>query len=272
MNEPFSKRYRYRQPHEVEITVRQGAPYELRGVIIHIAYDYNLRGYLLYSLICRVLGKRPDRTLTEYEEFDDEIHKLIDNCEWYRVYDVIEAIAKYVGKHSSYNGSEMEEFENEINDYFFDNGIGWRLTEEKIELRGSESFEETIRIAEFELEKNDLNTARNELREALGDISRRPEPDITGAIQHSVAALECVAREACGDKKATLGKIMGRYKELLPKPLDEAVEKIWGFTSEHGRHVAQGGAPAFEEAELVVHVSSAIAAYLARKKTLAQPA
>lgn len=260
------------RPHEFEITVRQDAPHELRGVVIHIAYHYNLRGHLLYSLICRVLGKRPDRTLAEYEEFDEEIHKLIDNCEWHRVYDVIEAIAKHIRKNSSPYDNDMEEFENEINDYFLDNGIGWRLIEERIEMRGSESFEETIRSAELELEKNDFNTARNELREALGDISRRPEPDITGAIQHSLVALECVSREACGDRKPTLGDIMKKYKGLLPKPLDEAVTKLWGFTSEQGRHLEEGRVPAFEEAELVVRVSSAIATYLARKKTLAQPA
>jgi len=44
------------------------------------------------------------------------------------------------------------------------------------------------------LETAKLETAKTEIREALNDLSRRPTPDITGAIQHSLACLECVAR------------------------------------------------------------------------------
>jgi len=38
------------------------------------------------------------------------------------------------------------------------------------------------------LEAARRNTARGEIHEALGDLSRRPAPDITGAIQHAMVA------------------------------------------------------------------------------------
>ena len=86
-------------------------------------------------------------------------------------------------------------------------------------------------------------TARDEIHDALTDLSRRPNPDLTGAIQHGMAALECVARDACGDPKATLGDILKRHPDLIPKPLDTAIDKAWGFASEMGRHIREGREP-----------------------------
>lgn len=264
MTESFSKRHGYHQSVESEITVRQNAPYELRGVVVQLAYACGFRPEGLRKLVCRVLKKRPDpNNWSEYPNIDHEIHKLIDECEWYQVYDVIEGIAERM-RETPYS-YEMEKFENELNDYFLENGIGWKLVEGKIEVRGSETFEQTVHAAETQLETKGLGTARNELHEALRDLSRRPTPDITGAIQHSMAALECVAREVCGDEKATLGDILKRYPDIIPRPLDEAVSKAWGFASEHARHIREGREPTFEEAELVVGVASAITTYLARK-------
>lgn len=126
-------------------------------------------------------------------------------------------------------------------------------------------LEETVRVAESLLQTKGLKTARNELLEALRDLSRRPNPDITGAIQHSMSALECAAREVCGDARATLGDIMKRHRDLIPRPLDEAVSKVWGYASENARHLRESGEPTFEEAELVVNIASAIATYSVRK-------
>jgi hypothetical protein len=49
------------------------------------------------------------------------------------------------------------------------------------------------------------NTAENELREVFRDLARRRTPDLTGAVQHAGAALECVARDVTGDPKAGSG-------------------------------------------------------------------
>lgn len=91
---------------------------------------------------------------------------------------------------------ETDRFESELNHYFVENGIGWKLTAGRIEVRGDAIFEESIHRAEEHLQTSGFSTATNELREAIGDLSRPPAPDVTGAIQHSMAALEGVARHA----------------------------------------------------------------------------
>jgi hypothetical protein len=108
-------------------------------------------------------------------------------------------------------------------------------------------------------------TAHNELQEALKDISRRPEPDATGAIQHSMAALECVAKDVTGESKATLGEILKRRGTMVPKPLDQAVDKVWGFASDKARHVREGQTLSREEAQLVVGLAAALSYYLIQK-------
>ncbi|CAG0941078.1 hypothetical protein BROC_01266 [Candidatus Brocadiaceae bacterium] len=77
--------------------------------------------------------------------------------------------------------------------------------------------------------------------------------------------MECVAREITGDKKLTLGELIKKNREIVPAPLDTVIEKMWGFSSEQGRHLQEGKEPAFEEVELLVGLSASISTYLARK-------
>jgi len=83
------------------------------------------------------------------------------------------------------------------------------------------SLEEAVRGASAALEASARATARQEIHEALHDLSRRPEPDRTGAVQHAMAALECVMRDVTGDASATLGDCLRRNPGILPPPLDK---------------------------------------------------
>jgi hypothetical protein len=117
------------------------------------------------------------------------------------------------------------------------------------------------------LQESNRSTAQSEVAEALKDLSRRPEPDRTGAIQHSMAALECVARDISGDPKPTLGALLKTHgtRLAIPRPLDVAVEKAWGYASQVGRHLQEGREPSAEEAELVTTICAAVVTYLVKK-------
>lgn len=256
----FSKRNGHFSIKEKEITIREDAPEGLRGFVRMVFYDLNKNPSDLRDITSRVLKIAPDsNNWSEFPNIDYEVSEHLDNCEWYLVYDIIEIIIQKL------NGAEKETFISEINEYFITNGIGWKIVNEEIETRGDEVFETAVNTVVKVLDSAKLQTAKTEIREALNDLSRRPSPDITGAIQHSLACLECVAREATGDKKATLGELMKKHPGVIPSPLDQAVTKIWGFTSEQGRHLREGEAPEYLEAELVVEVTSAISTYLGKK-------
>ncbi|MBQ3628649.1 MAG: hypothetical protein II947_06440, partial [Bacteroidaceae bacterium] len=129
---------------------------------------------------------------------------------------------------------------------------------------GDEVFEEKISEASTVLVETGLDTSANEIKEAIKDLSKKPEPDITGSIQHSVAALECVARKIVGSKD-TLGKLINDNPDIVPRPTDEIVSKIFGYASEWGRHLKEGRNPDYEEAELIVHLSASFCSYLSKK-------
>lgn len=259
-NDTFSKRQGLYSLKEKEITVREDAPEGLRGFIKMAFYDLDKNPSDLRSITSRVLKIPPDtNNWSEFPNIDWEVGQHLYNCDWYLVYDIIEVIIQKL------NTKEKEIFTNEINDYFIANGIGWKIVNGQIETRGDEVFETAVKKVVSVLDVAKLQTAKTEIREALNDLSRRPIPDITGAIQHSLACLECVTREITGDKKSTLGDLMKKYPSVIPSPLDQAVTKIWGFTSEQGRHLREGEAPEYLEAELVVEVTSAIATYLGKK-------
>jgi hypothetical protein len=131
--------------------------------------------------------------------------------------------------------------------------------------RGSEVFEKSVGRAVEALNQDGRLTARDEIHEALKDLSRRPEADLTGAIQHSLAALECIYRDVAGNAKLTLGEFLKRHGGLIPAPLDASVEKAWGYASEMGRHIREGRKPERDEVELVVGIASTVATYLTQK-------
>ena len=142
-------------------------------------------------------------------------------------------------------------------------GIGWKLSNGQIVTRGSEAFETVVNKAKEALESSERPTAASHIHEALQDLSRRPDPDLPGAIYHAMGALECVARDLTGDK-GTLGQVLNHHPDLVPQPLGTAILKVWGYASNVARHVEEGHEPNREEAELVVGLAAAVATYLTR--------
>ncbi len=262
--ERFSRRLGH-GPEGREITIRDDAPEVVRGAILKIAEgDLGLSPSYLRDVLCNVLRQLPDRSnWNEYPNVWNECQYLIEGCPWYRVYDFVEAL--YRGLASSHDPDRATRWQDLMNEYFHEAGVGWRMVNGLLESRGPEAFATAVDTARDKLAQAGLSTARQEIHEALRDLSRRPEPDLTGAIQHAMAALECTAREATGEARATLGEVLKRHPDLLPKPLDEAVSKLWGYASEMARHLREGRTPTRPEAELLVGVASSSCTYLAAK-------
>lgn len=261
----FSERFGFSSVEEVEISIREDAPEELRDFLVQLAYEYGIGPAKLRGMVCKLFRKMPDRrNWTEYPNIDLEVQELIHGCKWYQVYDLIERLVYFLAEEDFTD--TVDDFISEINIFFIENGIGWKIENEQIEVRGPESFEEVIKSARVSESDAGLVTASKELHEAINDLSRRPEPDTTGAIQHAMASLECVAREVTGDRKANLGDIMRKYKGLVPEPLDQSIIKAWGYASENGRHIREGRVPSFHDAELIVGICASVGNYLSKLK------
>jgi hypothetical protein len=254
----FSERNGFDEVHAVPIVARLEASDELRAVIISTAIDCRLKREKLREAVCNLLQKRSDSNNWSDGNIEREARNLLDEAPWYRVYDLVEDLAKLPF-------INQERFTREINRYFFTNGIGWQLNASgEVVYRGDEGFDRIVADA-YETERAQGHlTASRELHEAIKDLSRRPVPDTTGAVQHAMASLECVARDVTSQHSLTLGDWVKQNRQNIGAPLDKAIESMWGFTSNHGRHLSEGKECSDEEAELIVGFAAALGAYLSK--------
>jgi hypothetical protein len=200
-------------------------------------------------------AKREVRPTWYDSQLDWQIIQIwLVNAEWYEVFDFIEILCRQL---------HDEPLEVEINDLLAEFGIGWKVLNGLIEVRGDEPFEQSIRIAREALEHAGRRTAQSELEEAIADLSRRPTPDARGAIIRSVGALEALAKDLVHDSNASFGQTVKRL--ALPQPLDQAAEKLWGYASDSARHVTEGHSPSGSEALFVIQVCAAFISYLSEQ-------
>lgn len=203
------------------------------------------------------------------EEFAP-VKRVLLGCPWFRLYDFIEDLYRCLEFHDRELADLDDEpqayrFQQSLNRYFVHAGIGWKLVAGQVVARNDEAFEAIVETAKSALVASNRPTASGRIQDALQALSRRPSADCAGAISHAMAALECVARDLTGDGQATLGIVLKRHPGLVPKPLDEALSRIWGYASEQARHGREGSNPDRRTAELIVGVAAAVATFLAKK-------
>ncbi len=265
--EDFSQRHGYDVP-DAEIIVRHEAPAWLREFAINAAYEARLKPSDLRTYLCKKLMESPNPSnWSEVPNIDGEVHDLLDKAPWFYVYDLIEWVyGKLVARDPfAQPGQTSGDFAQDINRAFRKKGLGWQFADGHLQVRGPEIFEQTLNTAAGLASSSRRPVARHELDEARRDLSRMPTPELTGAVQHAMAALECVARDVTGEQNLTLGEWLKKNPQAVPAPLNSAVEKLWGYASEYGRHVREGRPATYEEAEMVVAVAGAVAVYLMRK-------
>jgi len=261
MNNRFSGRYGYKTE-DAEIVIREDAPDDLRFAVAQIARDAGMTPSKIRDVICTILLIAPNRAnWSEYPNIWDEVQDHLMGCEWFKVYDITESLYR---KLVSIYSDNADDFRNSINLYFREKGIGWELSENGVTYRGSEPFSATTANAIGVLSAVGRTKASSEVHEALRDLSRRPKPDKTGAIQHAIAALECTARDVLKIPNQTLGKLLPKLK--FPEHLNTGVEKLWGFSSERARHVREGEDIDDIEAELVVCIACSLCVFLSKKE------
>jgi len=267
-HQSFSGRTGFK-PDNPAITIREDAPSELRmGIAQILRHDCQASPQEIRGIVCRVLRESPNSNNWSEDPVWSEVETLLKRCEWFKVYDIIEAVFESIGRHDrAFRGDARTRtvFTAELNELMAELGVGWQLVEGEIRTRGDSAYEAVIHSATNAIGQSGRATSLNELNQALADLSRRPIPDCSGAIQHANAALECFCREVAGNDRATLGALVNQNPELFPKPLDNATHALFGYASQFGRHISESKEPTHEQAMLVVGIVAILMNYLSHK-------
>lgn len=257
MGDVFSKRLNI-PINNKEIVIRYNVTDDLRNYVYILMKDQGIRLNRIRTIVCKTIKRAPDSNqFSENDYMESEIVSHMMSCPWFRIYDIIENFAKELPK------DKLPSFESEINDYFCENGIGWKLENGILLLRGDDAFEYAVESVKNVLGE-EVQTTKSEMDKAIQCLSIRENPDLTGAVQHSMAALECLSRYETGCK-LTLGKLLDKYPTLFPAPLNSVADQLFGYASNNGRHLLEGKEPAFDEAQLIVHITAALCTYLGVK-------
>ena len=268
-NDPFEPLFSEREGFRAaskEIADRHDAPQALRGALPQLAYGLGWAPSRLRRVICQTLLIAPDPgNWSERPNVSDEVDYLIGNCDWFRVYDIVEAMAR------EFDGSprERDRYEERLNQLFREHGIGWRLEGTSLVYRGDEPFQESLSGADAALRAAGLSQSALRLREALMDLSRRPDPDPSGAVTHAIAALEATARELDGRHHKPLGQLIQALP--LPDELGKALRALWRFSSSHARHGSEDDVVDLAQAELVVAVAAGVCTFLCTTRSEEAP-
>jgi hypothetical protein len=239
---------------ETPIRVRHDALEDFRQFVPMLLESGGLQPRYINQYVSRFL-LLPDQGNSSPSYIWEEIREKLNSAPWYRAYDLVERLYDDLLNYRIHlNDLSADEVETATNRFFIEHGYGWQMKDGEIVARLQSSEQAVIDTTSQRLEETGNVTAARELREAMADLSRMPEPDLTGAIQHSCAALECLARTIAGESTKTLGKLT----DVFPAPLDSAVDKLWGFASQMGRHIAEGRKPTTAQAIAVVGIAATL--------------
>jgi len=246
VDQQFSERYPHAEP-DVPVTVRDDAPAALREALPQMV---PLAWSAQRAIVCEILLRRPDpNNWSEWPNVAYEVMGLIDDCPWWHVYDIAEAYWRQLGQPARGEGSprrlggpteEQVAFAEKLNRVFRLNGIGWEMSSSgKIEVRGGPLASTSVAAAARLVSEAGWPNTLRELEQARVDLARRPDPDVTGVVQHGSAALESVVREITGSSQ-TLGQAakqidFERYPPVLREVLHAVLTKLYGYaSSDHG--------------------------------------
>jgi hypothetical protein len=222
----------------------------------------NQNMFWLLRLIWQDIFKKPIDTIeNDWKAVYKYLREYFFKCTWNEVYDFIEFVAnQYFEERVNTNFIQAcnSVFQLEVSGYRFIDGKITQITSEE-------------EIAEIEESLQKGNLASPEiihLKTALNLFSNRKSPDYRNSIKESISAVEAVCR-SIGGNKATLGKALGEIRRQgkidLHNALEEAFEKLYGYTSDEGgiRHsLLEEPNLDFEDAKFMLVSCSAFINYL----------
>ncbi len=170
--------------------------------------------------------------IDEYKDYHLEdkaggVKKIIMESEWHFVFDFIEFVA-YHSRGVSYY-SRVLAFVRRCNAVLTQENSPYRIIGKGFVLEITskqeiDSIETALQIP--------YESAKKHIENALALLSNREKPDYKNSIKESISAVESIAKEVTGNKKATLSQLTQKLN--LHPAFEDGLKKLYGFTSDAG--------------------------------------
>ena len=188
----------------------------------------------------------------------DEVVSLLGRGAWYKFYDRIERVPKYLLPY------KIAEYHQRVNDLLADEGIGYRFHGGKLVRVGTEEFDEVVLVARTALTDERFVEPRKQFERGLEFRNSRP-PDWANAIKEAANSVEAVLQVIYKRPGVPLTTIVSAdLPSDLPKRIKDLFKSLYGLGSgtTGARHGAvEGIQPSPARAELALHVAAALHAF-----------
>jgi hypothetical protein len=245
--------------------LRYEVPVSFRRFLVELPHNpvVELTLHEMRDVVCDVLQVWPKKHEPPYYDYKPHIQE----CEWFRIYDIIEALYKFL--HSK---GFVRSFGSELNKEFVAQNLGWQLSNTgKVEMRGDAVFEGAIQTSISTLLTESKPTAAGHIKSAISALSVRPTANTSTAVSDATKAVECVLHDITG-QAMTLGKYLDKYPDLFHPALKKALDGVYGFASDAGaRHGKEGEVPTFAEAQFAVTTCAAACTMLTATNPKGKP-
>jgi hypothetical protein len=229
----ITKRFSIRHGIEAEPSepVFEDAPKRVRFFVLQ-----TLQNVFYYSAALKIVGRilcKPELIVTTPPQPWLSIQRCLDNCQWWEVYNLIEAM--YTGLASSTEPSKATLFKSAVNGVFGQESIGWRMDENGHlqRLLPSAVNVEVERVFK-ELEAPRFSPALVLVRSAREAYNARPRSDLD-VCTNIFDALESVAKEVFS-VSGTFGDVLKKAKGSFSDETISTLTTLYALANHHYRH------------------------------------
>ncbi len=253
-DQPFSRR----AGHGAEDPVVYGdAPGALRYGLREVLDDL---GWTAPSaqrhILCKALRMIPNKyNWSEYPNIESEVQDLIAIEPWYRFFDAMERIPKFLAE------EDVATYYQKMNALFAEERIGYRFESGAIVQLGTEEFHTAVGNARIALGDERFAEPRRQFELGYDFRNRRP-PDWANTIKEAVNSVEGVLQVIYCRPGVSLTAIIS---ENLPAELPGGIKQLFRSLYSQGsgtvgaRHASIGGnVPTRPRAELALHVAASL--------------
>jgi AbiJ-like protein len=219
------------------------------------------------QLMRRVWVHHFDASLDNLPEFDPHwangaygiIKKHFTDGKWFEVYDFLEFVVQ------NWSGGGEDQIATGINSILEKQLCAFRFVDKQIAPITDELELEAIDQAA----SNAPDNVKQHISRAVELLSDRDSPDYRNSVKEAISAIEALCQTVTGDKKGTLGKLLGKVDGLHPA-FKAALSSMYGFTSdaEGIRHaLLDESTLTFTDAKFFLVQSAAFVNYITGKQS-----